>query len=134
MKLAHIGIAVKSLNESVPVFEKIFNVNASKTEFVEMQKVNVRKLHLENCDIELLEGTDADSPITKFIEKKGEGIHHVSFEVSDIQSKLDEIKEGGIRLINETPVIGADEMLVAFLHPKSTNSVLMEFTEKQKQD
>ena len=134
MKLAHIGIAVKSLNESVPVFEKIFNVNASETEFVEMQKVNVRKLHLENCDIELLEGTDADSPITKFIEKKGEGIHHVSFEVSDIQSKLDEIKEGGIRLINETPVIGADEMLVAFLHPKSTNSVLMEFTEKQKQD
>ncbi len=134
MKLAHIGIAVKSLNDSVPVFEKIFNVNASETEFVEMQKVNVRKLHLENCDIELLEGTDADSPITKFIEKKGEGIHHVSFEVSDIQSKLDEIKEGGIRLINETPVIGADEMLVAFLHPKSTNSVLMEFTEKQKQD
>lgn len=134
MKLAHIGIAVKSLKESVPVFEKIFNVNASETEFVEMQKVNVRKLHLENCDIELLEGTDADSPITKFIEKKGEGIHHVSFEVDEIQNKLDKIKEGGIKLINEKPVIGADEMLVAFLHPKSTNSVLMEFTEKQKQD
>ncbi len=131
MKLAHIGIAVKSLRDSVPVFEKIFSVNAGGMEFVEQQKVNVRKLHLENCDIELLEGTDPESPISKFIEKKGEGIHHVSFEVKDIQSKLDKVKENGIKLINETAVIGADEMLVAFLHPKSTNSVLMEFTEKQ---
>ena len=132
MKLAHIGIAVKSLNESVPVFEKIFNVTASEMEFVEEQKVNVRKFHLENCDIELLEGTDMDSPITKFIDKKGEGIHHVSFEVNGIQQKLDMLKDNGIDLINETPVIGADEMLVAFLHPKSTNKVLMELTERNK--
>lgn len=132
MNLAHIGIAVKSLKDSVPVFEKIFEVKASEQEFVDEQKVNVRKLHLDNCDIELLEGTDAESPITKFIEKKGEGIHHISFGVSDIQNKLDKVKADGVKLINESPRIGADEMLVAFLHPKSTNSVLIEFTEKQK--
>ncbi|MEZ4691782.1 MAG: methylmalonyl-CoA epimerase [Ignavibacteria bacterium] len=131
MNLAHIGIAVKSLDESVPVFEKIFNVKAGEKEFVEGQKVNVRKIRLDNCDIELLEGTDPESPISKFIEKKGEGIHHVSFGVKDIQGNLDRIGDSGIKLINEKAVIGADEMLVAFLHPKSTNSVLMELTEPQ---
>lgn len=131
MNLAHIGIAVKSLNESVPVFEKIFNVKAGEPEFVSGQKVNVRKIRLDNCDIELLEGTDPESPISKFIEKKGEGIHHVSFGVKDIQGNLDRISENGIKLINEKAVTGADEMLVAFLHPKSTNSVLMELTEPQ---
>ena len=131
MNLAHIGIAVKSLNDSVPVFEKIFDVRAGELEFVEGQKVNVRKIKLDNCDIELLEGTDPESPISKFIEKKGEGIHHVSFGVNDIQGNLDRIGKSGIRLINEKAVVGADEMLVAFLHPKSTNSVLMELTEPQ---
>ena len=129
MNLAHIGIAVKSLETSAPVFEKIFNVKASEIEFVEEQKVNVRKLHLDNCDIELLEGTADDSPISKFIEKRGEGIHHVSFGVKGIQESLDKLKSEGIKLINETPRTGADEMLVAFLHPKSTNGVLVEFTE-----
>ena len=129
MNLAH--IAVKSLDESVPVFEKIFNAKAGEKEFVEGQKVNVRKIRLDNCDIELLEGTDPESPISKFIEKKGEGIHHVSFGVKDIQGNLDRIGDSGIKLINEKAVIGADEMLVAFLHPKSTNSVLMELTEPQ---
>ncbi|MBL8006499.1 MAG: methylmalonyl-CoA epimerase [Ignavibacteria bacterium] len=132
MKLAHIGIAVKSLEASVPVFEKIFGVTASDKEFVEEQKVNVRKIHLENCDIELLEGTDDDSPISKFTEKRGEGIHHVSFGVKGMQDLLNSIKADGIRLINETPVTGADDMLVAFLHPKSTNGVLMELTEEKK--
>lgn len=133
MKLAHIGIAVKSLKEAAPVFEKVFNVKATDTEYVEDQKVNVRKIHLENCDIELLEGTDADSPVTKFIEKKGEGIHHVSFGVDEIQSTLNRIKSDGIKLINETPRTGADDMLVAFLHPKATNNVLIELTQEQKQ-
>ena len=132
MKLAHIGIAVKSLSDSAPVFEKIFSVKAGEKEYVEEQKVNVRKIHLENCDIELLEGTDPESPISKYIERKGEGIHHVSFEVEGIQNKLDEVSKNGIKLINETPRTGADNMLVAFLHPKSTNSVLIEFTEEQK--
>ena len=132
MKLAHIGIAVKSLSDSASVFEKIFNTKAGEKEYVEEQKVNVRKIRLENCDIELLEGTDPESPISKYIEKKGEGIHHVSFEVEGIQNKLDEVSKNGIKLINETPRTGADNMLVAFLHPKSTNSVLIEFTEEQK--
>ncbi|MBK8383422.1 MAG: methylmalonyl-CoA epimerase [Ignavibacteria bacterium] len=129
MNLAHIGIAVKSLDVSAAVFEKIFNTKASEKEFVEEQKVNVRKISLDNCDIELLEGTDPESPISKFIEKKGEGIHHVSFGVKDIQGSLDRVRAGGIQLINETPRTGADDMLVAFLHPKSTGGVLMEFTE-----
>lgn len=129
MNLAHIGIAVKSLDISAAVFEKIFNTKASEKEFVEEQKVNVRKISLDNCDIELLEGTDPESPISKFIEKKGEGIHHVSFGVKDIQGSLDRVRTGGIQLINETPRTGADDMLVAFLHPKSTGGVLMEFTE-----
>ena len=132
MKLAHIGIAVKSLYDSAPVFEKIFNTKAGEKEFVEEQKVNVRKISLDNCDIELLEGTDPESPISKFIEKKGEGIHHVSFGVKDIQGSLDRVRTGGIQLINETPRTGADDMLVAFLHPKSTGGVLMEFTEPKQ--
>jgi methylmalonyl-CoA/ethylmalonyl-CoA epimerase len=132
MKLAHIGIAVKSLETSVPLFEKIFNVKPTEKEFVEEQKVNVRKFHLENCDIELLEGTSPDSPVSKFIEKRGEGIHHISFGVKKIKNTLDKIKSEGIELINELPQTGADEMLVAFLHPKSTNNVLIELTEKQE--
>jgi methylmalonyl-CoA/ethylmalonyl-CoA epimerase len=130
MKLAHLGIAVKSLENSVPVFEKIFGVKASEVEFVEEQKVNVRKIHLENCDIELLEATDAESPIKKFIDKKGEGIHHLSFEITDIKNSLDKIRNEGIKLIDESPRVGADEMLIAFLHPKSTNNVLIELTQK----
>lgn len=132
MKLAHIGIAVKSLDDSVPVFEKIFNVKATETEFVEEQKVNVRKFRLENCDIELLEGTDPESPVSKFIEKRGEGIHHLSFGTENIAEALKQIGGSGIKLIDETPKTGADDMLIAFLHPKSTNNVLMELTQEKK--
>jgi len=134
MRLAHIGIAVRSLRESVPLFEKIFNVKASEAEFVEEQKVNVRKFHLDNCEVELLEGTSEDSPVSKFIEKRGEGIHHISFGVNNIQSSLSRIKEEGIGLINETPRTGADDMLVAFLHPKSTNNVLIELTQSKESE
>lgn len=133
MKLAHIGIAVKSLKESVPVFEKIFNQEATETEFIEEQKVRVRKIHLDNCDIELLEASDEESPIQKFINKKGEGIHHLSFEAVNIKSSLDILKESGIRLIDNEPKTGADNMLIAFLHPKSTNNVLMELTQHKEQ-
>jgi methylmalonyl-CoA epimerase len=134
MKVNHLGIAVKSLEQSVPVFEKIFGVKASDVKHVSEQKVNVRKLGLENCDIELLEGTAPESPITKFIEKKGEGIHHCSFEVTDIMKALNKLKKEGIKLIDEIPRIGAEDMLIAFLHPKSTAGVLMELTQfKEKQ-
>ncbi|MCB0721011.1 MAG: methylmalonyl-CoA epimerase [Ignavibacteriae bacterium] len=131
MKLAHIGIAVKSLDESVSNYEKIFGVEASELEHVAEQKVNVRKLHLDNMDIELLEGTAPDSPISKFIEKRGEGVHHCSFEVDDIVKSLSDAKNSGIELINETPRTGADDMLIAFLHPKSTGGVLIEYTQKK---
>ncbi|MBX7043252.1 MAG: methylmalonyl-CoA epimerase [Ignavibacteria bacterium] len=133
MKLAHLGIAVRSLEQSVPVFEKIFGTEAGELEHVAEQKVNVRKFHLENCDIELLEGTDPESPISKHIEKRGEGIHHVSFGIHDIQGMLDYLKAEGVGLINETPRTGADDMWIAFLHPKSTNSVLMELTEPKSE-
>ncbi len=131
MKLNHIGIAVKSLEHSVPIFEKIFKIKATQVEYVEKQKVKVQKLYLENVEIELLEGTDEDSPITKFIEKKGEGIHHCSFETDNIISKLEDLKKEGIRLINEEPQTGADNMLIAFLHPKSTGGVLMELSQRK---
>jgi methylmalonyl-CoA/ethylmalonyl-CoA epimerase len=134
MKINHLGIAVKSLEQSVPVFEKIFGVKAGEIEYVSGQMVNVRKISLENCDVELLEGTDPDSPITKFIEKKGEGIHHCSFEVTDIANALNELKEEGVKLIDDTPRTGADDMLIAFIHPKSTAGVLMELTQIKGKD
>ena len=131
MKLAHIGIAVKSLDEAVPNYEKVFGVKAGELEHVAEQKVNVRKLQLDNMDIELLEGTAPDSPISKFIEKRGEGVHHCSFDVDDIEKSLADAKSNGIELINETPRTGADDMLIAFLHPKSTGGVLIEYTQKK---
>ena len=129
MKINHLGIAVKSLEQSVPLFEKIFGVKAGELEYVSEQMVNVRKISIENCDIELLEGTDQNSPITKYIEKKGEGIHHCSFEVNDIKNALNKLKEEGVKLIDDTPRMGADDMLIAFLHPKSTAGVLMELAQ-----
>jgi methylmalonyl-CoA/ethylmalonyl-CoA epimerase len=132
MKLEHLGIAVKSLEQSVPIFEKIFGVKASPVQEVVEQKVKVQKIKLENCDIEILEGTDPESPISKHIEKRGEGIQHCSFEVHDIEKSLAELKDGGVKLINETPRIGADNMLIAFLHPKSTAGILMELAQPGK--
>jgi methylmalonyl-CoA/ethylmalonyl-CoA epimerase len=132
MKLEHLGIAVKSLEVSIPIFEKIFGVKASPVQVVEEQKVRIRKIKLENCDIEILEPTDPESPIAKHIEKRGEGIQHCSFIVPDINKSLSELKEGGVKLINETPRVGADNMLIAFLHPKSTAGILMELAQHNK--
>ena len=133
MKLEHLGIAVKSLAESVPVFEKIFGVKAGTVEYVAEQKVKVQKIKLENCDLEFLEGTDPESPISKHIEKRGEGIQHCSVEVQDISGSLKQLKEDGVRLINEEPKMGADNMLIAFLHPKSTAGILIELAQHNKQ-
>jgi methylmalonyl-CoA/ethylmalonyl-CoA epimerase len=132
MKLDHIGIAVKSLEESVPIFEMIFGVKASAIEYIPEQKVKVQKLRIENCEIELLEGTSPDSPISKHIEKRGEGIQHCSFEVTNIIEALSQYKKEGIHLINEEPKVGADNKLIAFLHPKSTAGVLIEISQVQK--
>lgn len=133
MRLEHIGIAVRSLSESVPIFEKIFGVKASQVEHVPEQKVNVQKIKLSNCELEFLEGTEPESPVSKHIEKRGEGIQHCSFEVTDIRKKLDELKEKGIKLINEEPKTGANDMLIAFLHPKSTTGVLMELAQRKEE-
>ncbi|MFA7359880.1 MAG: methylmalonyl-CoA epimerase [Candidatus Kapaibacterium sp.] len=132
MKLEHLGIAVKSLETSVPLFEKIFGVKAGEMEYVAEQKVKVIKIKLENFDIELLEATSEDSPIGKFVEKRGEGIHHCSFNVPDVAGKLEELKQNGIQLIDQQPRIGAEGMLIAFLHPKSTNGILMELAQHKQ--
>lgn len=131
MKIEHIGIAVKSLEESTKTFEKLFNKRATEPEYVEEQKVMIRKIHLDNCEIELLEGISPESPISKFIEKRGEGIHHCSFSVQEINEELKRIKECGIKLIDENAKRGSDNSLIAFLHPKSTSGVLMELSQKK---
>lgn len=130
--LSHIGIAVKNLKHSTDTFQRLFDVKDIHLESVIDQKVNVAMLEVGGAHIELLEGTSADSPISKFIEKKGEGIHHLSFEVEDIERELARLKESGVQLIDEKPRLGAGGHLIAFVHPKSTNCVLIELSQKHK--
>jgi methylmalonyl-CoA/ethylmalonyl-CoA epimerase len=129
-KLAHVGIAVKSLTASVPLFEKLFPQERVDTEEVADQGVRVAFLRAGPCTIELTEATRPESPIAKFIEKRGEGVHHLSFEVSDLQAELDRLKSAGVRLIDDRPRKGAGGCLIAFLHPSSTNGVLIELSQK----
>ena len=126
----HIGIAVKDLEVSKELFKKIFNIEAFHQETVAEQKVRVASFQIGDVLIELTAPTDESSPIAKFIEKKGEGIHHIAFESDDVNSELVKLKNDGISLINEEAKPGAHEMLIAFLHPKSTNGVLMEICQK----
>jgi methylmalonyl-CoA/ethylmalonyl-CoA epimerase len=128
----HIGIAVKDLDHSMGVFTNIFGVEDFHRESVEKQKVNVASFKVGDVLIELTSPMDETSPIAKFIEKKGEGIHHIAFESDDVQSELDRLKGNDIKLINDSPQPGAHDMLIAFLHPKSTNSVLMEICQPKK--
>ena len=118
-KVEHIGIAVKTLAESVPLFEKLLNTPCYKTEKVESEKVNTAFLKTGETKIELLESTDPDGVISRFIEKKGEGIHHIAFEVADIEAEMERLKKEGFVLLNENPKAGADNKLVCFLHPKN---------------
>jgi len=122
----HIGIAVKDLNVSLDLFKKLFQVQNVHTEEVLEQKVKVALFKVGEVLIELTQATDESSPIAKFIEKKGEGIHHIAFETDDVNSELNRLKELNFSLINETAVDGAHDMKIAFLHPKSTNGVLTE--------
>jgi len=126
-KIEHIGIAVKSLNDAIKKFEMLLETPCYKIEEVEEQKVRTAFFRVGESKIELLEATSEDSPIAKFIEKRGEGIHHIAFEVEDIKNKLVEVKELNFQLIDDMPKVGADNFLIAFLHPKSTNGVLIEF-------
>lgn len=126
VKIEHIGIAVKDLTTSIPLFEKLLNTNCYKTETVEGEKVNTAFFRQGESKIELLESRTADGVIAKFIEKKGEGIHHIAFDVKDIYAEMERLKKEGFVLLNETPKDGADNKLVCFLHPKGTNGVLVE--------
>ncbi len=124
-KIDHIGVAVSNLQEAL-TFYKAVGVEPSHIEDVPSQKVKTAFLTVDNVHIELLEPTSPDSPIAGFLEKRGPGMHHIAYEVDDIYSALASLKESGIRLINEVPVEGAHEMMVAFVHPKSVNGVLTE--------
>ncbi len=126
LKVEHIGIAVKDLSASVPLFEKLLNTNCYKKETVESEHVHTAFFQKGTTKIELLESTLEDGVIAKFIERKGEGIHHIAFEVEDIISEIERLKHEGFVLLNDQPKKGADNKLVAFLHPKTTNGVLIE--------
>lgn len=128
----HIGIAVKSLDDHKEYYEKVLKAEFMGIEEVESQKVRVAFYRVGGVKLELLEPTSDESPIAKFIEKKGEGMHHVAYTVDDIETRLAELKEAGVRLIDETPRTGAHNMRIAFLHPKASAGVLTEMCEPKQ--
>lgn len=130
-KIEHLGIAVKDLTASNELFSKLLNVLPYKTESVESEGVNTSFFQVGETKIELLEASNADSAIAKFIEKRGEGIHHIAFDVADIHAEVARLKAEGFTVLNETPKPGADNKLVVFLHPKSTNGVLIELCQEK---
>ncbi|MBL7743404.1 MAG: methylmalonyl-CoA epimerase [Chitinophagaceae bacterium] len=131
-KVEHIGIAVKSLSVAIPIFEKLLHASCYKTEGVDSEKVNTAFFRSGETKIELLESTDPEGVIAKFIEKKGEGLHHIAFDVKDISVEMERLKKEGFVLLNEIPKQGADNKLVCFLHPKHTNGVLIELCMERK--
>lgn len=128
--LEHLGIAVKNLDDALEVFQRILGLKVEEVQIFEDQKVKIAFLLAGETKIELLEPTDEDSPVGKFIEKRGEGIHHLAFTVADVETALRKVKEEGIAVVDEKPRIGAQGFKVAFLHPKSTMSVLVELCQK----
>ena len=129
--IEHIGIAVKSLDEAIPFWEKQLGLKCYAIEEVKEQKVRTAFFKVGQSKIELLESTDPEGPIGKFIEKKGEGVHHVAFAADGLQSNLDELAANGVQLIDKTPRKGAEGMTIAFLHPKSTQGILTELCENK---
>lgn len=129
-KIEHIGIAVKNIDESNDLFTKLFGEPNYKTEAVESEGVKTSFFKVGMNKIELLEATKEDSPIAKFIAKKGEGIHHIAFDVDDIKAEVKRLKGEGFIVLNEKPKRGADNKLVVFLHPKTTNGVLIELCQE----
>ena len=125
-KVDHIGIAVKSLKNSIPLYERLLGADCYKTELVAGEQVNTAFFLQNGAKIELLESIDPNGVIAKFIGKKGEGLHHVAFEVPDIQAEMDRLKKEGFTLLNESPKLGADDKWVCFVHPKDTGGVLIE--------
>lgn len=131
-KIEHIGIAVRDIRNSDQLFAKLFQASPYKSEMVESEGVKTSFFQIGESKIELLEATTADSPIAKFIEKKGEGIHHIAFEVDDIYAEMKRLKEEGFTLLHAEPKQGADNKLICFLHPKDTNGVLIELCMERK--
>lgn len=130
-KIEHIGIAVKDLNHSNELFKKLFGKDFYKVEAVESESVSTSFFMLGETKIELLQATDESSAIAKFIEKKGEGIHHIAYDVDDIYEEMKRLKAEGFEILNQEPKLGADNKLICFLHPKSTNGVLIELCQER---
>lgn len=126
LKIDHIGIAVKNMAESNELFRKLLGEAHYKVEAVESEKVATSFFRIGESKIELLEASDPESPISKFIEKRGEGVHHIAFEVGDIRAEIERLEAEGFIPLNREPKLGADNKLVAFFHPKSSNGVLVE--------
>ncbi len=126
LKVEHIGIVVKQFSSAIPLYEKLLNTTCYKTETVESEQVNTAFFQKGDTKIELLETTDPNGVIARFIEKKGEGIHHIAFEVADIIAEMERLQAEGFVLLNEKPKKGADNKWVCFLHPKGTGGVLVE--------
>lgn len=134
MKISHLGIATKGIEEALKFYEEALGLENVHTETVEDQKVRVAMLPIGESRIELLEPTSADSPIAKFLEKRGGGIHHVAVEVEDIRAALLKLKRAGARLIDEEPRVGAENCLVAFVHPSSASGVLLELVQTREEN
>jgi methylmalonyl-CoA/ethylmalonyl-CoA epimerase len=130
MKIDHIGIATRSIDEAAAFWREALGAVAAHTEVVADQKVRVAMLPIGESQIELLEATSPDSPISKFLEKRGPGIHHIALEVKDIRAAMDDLKSRGARLIDQEPRVGAAGCLVAFVHPSSSGGVLLELVER----
>lgn len=132
VRIEHLGIAVNNMSSAVELYEQLLNTPCYKQELVETEGVNTAFFRTGESKIELLEATNENSPIAKFIAKKGEGIHHVAFEVEDIEAEMKRLAALGFELLNEKPKNGADNKLVCFLHPKTTNGVLVELCQEKK--
>lgn len=126
MHIDHIGIAVKDIDKAIQTYEKMLNRSCDKTETVESEKVKTAFFQTGESKVELLGATEPDSVIAKYVDRKGEGLHHVAFEVQDIYKELDRLRDEGFTVLNEQPKDGADNKLVAFVHPKDNNGVLVE--------
>jgi len=131
MKLEHIGIAIRNSADSEKIFAELLGTDSYKSENVESEGVKTTFFHVGESKIELLQALDPNSPVAKFIEKRGEGIHHLAFEVDDIDFELNRLEQLGYQLIHRTPKDGAENKRIAFLHPKSTNGVLIELCQEK---
>lgn len=129
-KIEHIGIAVKNLSVSIPLFENLLNSLCYKTEIVESENVKTAFFKAGETKIELLESSLEDGVVAKYIQKRGEGMHHIAFAVDDIEMEMKRLSDAGFKLLNDVPKVGADNKLVCFLHPKNTNGVLIELCQE----